>query len=124
MARRQQRKLGMIVRIPVDEEHETFGQVLASPELAVFDFFKRPGADPSLRELETASPLFRVWVMHKAITSGRWPRIGMAPLRPEFQRPVPRVKRDIITQDVSIYLDGIERPATEAECDGLEPAAV
>lgn len=121
---KQQRKVGMIVRIPVNEEVETFGQVLRPPEIAVFNLFRRRGADPSPHELKTAPTLFRVWVMNKAITSGGWRRIGMASLRPEFERTVPRYKRDAITGEMSIYIDGVERPASPAECRGLEPAAV
>lgn len=121
---KQQRKTGMIVRIPIDGERDGFAQVLTAPEIAVFRLIKPHGELPATSELENADSLFRIWVMNSAITSGRWPKIAMVQLRPEFKKPVARFKRDPINGRCSIYISGIDRPASPAECLGLEPASV
>ena len=121
---RQQYKVGMVVRIPLDAEQDTFAHVLRKPEVAVLNLFRARGDHPLMSEVEVAEVLFRVWVTNKAITSGRWQRVGMAPMRSELGLQVPRFKRDPITGQFSIYINGEERQATPAECVGLEPASV
>ena len=113
----------MVVGIPLGEK-DAFAQVLASPEVCVFDLFKTAGEDPTQDELRRAPVLFRIWVMHSAIKSGCWPAIGMLELRPEFTKELPRFKRDPIDGHYSIYINCIDRPATRLACKGLEPAAV
>lgn len=121
---RQQYKVGMVVRIPVDAKQDTFAHVLPKPEVAVLNLFRARGDLPLMSEVEVAEVLFRVWVTNKAITSGRWQRVGIAPMRTEFGLQVPRFKRDPIGGRFSTYINGEDRPATPVECVGLEPASV
>src|SRR5258706_9249993 len=121
---RQQRKVGMIVRIPVDDTCDAFAQVLSVPEIAVLDLFRPRGELPSDAELMAAMKLFRVWVMKRALTSGRWQKVTTAPLRPAFLEPVSRFKRDPISGEYFLYFNGVDHPAQPRDCIGLEPATV
>ena len=121
---RQQRKVGMVVRIPVDERYDGFAQILKAPEIAVLNIFRPRHVSPSNLELETAPSLFRVWVMNRALTSGRWRKVGITSMRREFDEPTSRFKRYPITGKLSLYFNGVDHPAQPIECAGLEPAAV
>jgi hypothetical protein len=113
----------MVVAIALGDR-DAFAQILVSPEVCVFDLFKHAGDDPTEDELQAAPVLCRIWVMHSAIKSGRWPKVGMMPLRPELTKEVPRFKRNPIGGHLSIYINCIDRPASRLACAGLEPAAV
>lgn len=50
--------------------------------------------------------------------------IGHAPLETELKATPWFFRQDVISKVLSLYQDGIERPATREECEGLERAAV
>jgi hypothetical protein len=118
------RKPGTVVRIPVTHDLDAYAQVLESPEIAVFKTMRPRGTGMLSSDVETEEVLFRIWVTHSALTRGRWQRIFVAPIRPELTKPVPRFKRDPISGQFSTYMAGADRPASPAECRGLEPASV
>jgi Immunity protein 26 len=121
---RQQRKEGMIVTIPAGEGRYAVAQVLADPELAVLDLFVEEKELPSVSAIMAAEPLFRAWVMKSAITNGAWKKVGVAPIRDNFKKGIPRLRRDIMSGELFVVLDGSERRASQTECVGMEPAAV
>jgi len=97
--------------------------MLEEPEYAFFD---RLVADGESVGGATASPvLFRLWVMRRAHSRGRWETVGTAPLPDVLTRPEPRFKQDPISGRLSVTMGGHpERPATRQEVLGLERAAV
>jgi hypothetical protein len=117
-----QRVLGSILKIPFGDGQYAFGQVLGDPEIAIFDFSDQ--GDPSLEEIVSAPLLWRLWVMRSAVSSGRWVKIGKAAIRPEFSVQVPRFKRDPISKDFSLYINGQETPVRAEDCLPYECAAV
>lgn len=68
---------------------------------------------------------FVVGVYEDVLRSEEWPVVGQDPSRhPAEDWPPPYSVRDVLTNAVQIYERGAVRPATEAEIQGLEPAAV
>ena len=114
--------VGDIVKIDLENGTFCFGRVLEEPLLAFYDL--NVTDDPSLEEIVSSPILFKVWVMNHAITSGRWPVIGSLPLDEDLQQPVKFFKQDPISKELCIYINAEEIPASLAECDGLERAAV
>ena len=119
----QRRLVGSVVKIPLEREWHSYARVLPEPLCAFYDC--RTRADLTVEEIVLKDVLFRLWVMNRALTSGRWEIVGKAPLSDGQLVAVPFFKQDALDpRKVSIYLDGKERPATPAECSGLERAAV
>ena len=122
-AKRQQRTVGAIVKIPLGDGWHTYAQILPEADCVVFD--ARTKKDLAVSEVVSRPVLFRVGVYRHAFTRGGWPKVGAAPLRDEFAKPVPKFMQDILQPtSFSIYLGGEIRPASRAECVGLERSAV
>jgi len=115
-------KPGDIVEIPLPSGGRGYGRVLGDPLMA---FYALRSDDGVPAETVLASPVaFRIWVMHSAISSGRWPVVANTPLEPaELESPW-FFKQDAISKRLSLYRSGEERPATYEECLPLERAAV
>jgi len=62
--------------------------------------------------------------MNDAVSSGRWPIIGNLPLESGLEIAPKFFKQDPINKAFSIYHRSQETPATLAECEKLERAAV
>ena len=122
-AKRQQRTVGAIVKIPLRDGFHTYAQVLPEADCAVFD--ARTEKELAIPDIISRPILFRVAVYKHAFTRGGWPKVGTAPLRAEFAKPVPKFMQDILRPtSFSICLGGEIRPASRAECAGLERSAV
>lgn len=93
-------------------------------------FFDRVSADDLAPENVSRLPvLFRIWVANHAVTRGRWPVIGRVAITPENSAEPFFYKQDAITGRLALYHSTFaatnwERPASLAECAGLEAAAV
>jgi hypothetical protein len=121
--KRIRRRAGDIVRIPLNDGFHSYARVLDEPLVAFYNIKTKRNLSP--QEIVGLPLLFRVWVMNHAITSGRWPIIGNYPLTPSESEPPKLFKQDgLKPSSFSIYVQGTERPATKAECVGLERAAV
>jgi len=107
----QRWKTGAILQINA-HGYPCLGQMLDEPEIAFFD----PASPDRL--------LFRLWVHKSAYTSGRWQKVGEEPIPKELAVQVPRFKKDPITGELSIYINGEETPAELKQCVNLECAAV
>jgi hypothetical protein len=64
--------------------------------------------------------------MKSAYNTGRWPKVGTAPIPEALRGRVARFMQDAITKRLSISQDGgvTSRPATLDECRKLERLAV
>ena len=101
-----------------------FGRVLKEPLVAFYDL--RCRVVPRIEEIPTSPVIFKVWVMNHAVTSGRWPVLGNAPLTDDLLEPPAFFKQDPISGQLSItYVGGgDEVPASFADCLHLERASV
>jgi hypothetical protein len=123
LTKRQQRTIGAIVKIPLGDGRHTYGQILPEADCAIFD--ARTSMELEIADIVRRPVLFRVAVYKHAFTRSGWPKVGTAPLREEFAQPVPKFMQDIIEPtSFSIYIGGQIRPASRAECVGLERSAV
>ncbi len=118
------RQIGDIVSLKLNDGTFAFGRVLPEPLMAFYDI--NTPRIPTVDEILQASIAFKVWVMNYAIADGLWQVIGSASLEEELLEEPLFFKKDQITKGLSIYRDstGQEQPATVAECEGLECAAV
>lgn len=114
--------MGDLVKIDLGNGMLCFGRVLEEPLLAFYDL--SVVSEPNLKEVVSSPILFKICVMNHAITSGRWPIIGSLSLDEGLKKPVKFFKQDPISKELCIYINAEEIPATLAECDGLERAAV
>jgi len=120
---RQRRKSGDIVKVPIDSNWHTYARVLNEPLIAFYD--ARTNRDLSPEEIVTRPILFTLWVMNRAITSGRWKRVAHISPDPALLKEPAFFKQDTLNPlSYSIYRAGQEIQATKEECRGLERAAV
>jgi len=120
--RRQPRRLGDVVAIPLSDGRHGFGLVLNEPLTAFHECISAPPF-PELAEIAASPVAFRIWVAKPAIMF--WPIIGHIAVPDALLEPPLFCKRDAITGRLSITEGGFsERPASTEECVGLEAAAV
>lgn len=115
-------EIGSIVEIPLLNGRKGYARVLKNPLMAFYAIQSERSLSPA--EILCQPIAFKVWVMNSAISSGRWSVIGQAPLEAELEATPWFFKQDAISKSLSLYQNGIERPATSEECKGLERAAV
>jgi hypothetical protein len=122
--KRQRWSHGAVVVVPLGNGFHTYAQMLDDPEYAFFDCRTRKELLASIAAIHPV--LFRLWVSGYAHTTGRWPKVGTAPVRAELQAPVRRYNQDALRpQDTRLTYDGCEGPlGSVADCEGLECAAV
>lgn len=120
---RQQWSTGAIVRVPLGCFH-TYAWMLKKYEWAFLD--ARSTTEMPVAEVAIRPVLFRLWVMRSAYGSGRWLKVGAAAVPEELMRPVGRFMYDMTSKQFGITVDGgtTRRPASAAECEPLECAAV
>jgi hypothetical protein len=122
MAVRQRRTVGAVLKVPLGDGSHAYAWTLPEADFAFFDL--RARAEVPVEEVVQRSVAFRVAVHKSAWTTGRWLRVGKAPLPPELAAAQPTFIQDPLNGQLSIYLNGTIRPATRAECVGLECCAV
>ncbi|MFO0812133.1 MAG: hypothetical protein U0796_02880 [Gemmatales bacterium] len=118
----QRRVIGGVLKVPLGDRWHGYAWTLAEVDFALFDLWT--DADVPVPEVVAHPVAFRVGVNSSAYLDGRWPRVGKVAPPPELLAPVPKFIQDPITGRFSIYLAGDIRPATRAECVGLERCAV
>ena len=77
-----------------------------------------------IEEIKEAGIAFKVWVMDKPITTGRWPIIGNLPLTEELTKPIAFVNQDPISKRIYKLQNSIEMDICKEEALQLERAAV
>lgn len=125
--KRIRRRAGDVLRISLGDGRHSYAQISGDPLIVFFDGVFSD--DLSLGGAGELPVLFRIWVHDDAIRTGRWPVVGHAPLSAENAAEPFFYKQDLISGALSLYHStfsdiGWERPASAAECNGLECAAV
>jgi hypothetical protein len=131
MKKKRIRRLeGQVVRIDLKDGTQAFARVLKSPLFAFYDELFTLNENPSIEEIIALPIAFKIDIMHYAITSGIWEVVGRVPLSEDLKE-IPRFfKQDMMNGAISIYQEipelapYYEIPATLAEIEGLECAAV
>jgi len=122
---RQRFEPGAILRIDVEGPRHAYARMLSDhPYVAVYDELTEAELSPA--EVVKRPVQFVVGVFDGAYKTGRWPKVGVVPpdaapvAIPEFFR------QDMFNPDDCTIVDhlGNTRPATPAECAGLERDAV
>jgi len=118
------RKIGDVVKIPLDDEFHGYARVLRS---GLFAFYKlKTRKEIPLTEVLKEPVLFKVCVMEYAISDGRWEVLGNYPLEDPLKEHPLFFKQDPISKKIYLYNDltGEEILATKEDCVGLERASV
>ncbi|MBD9507146.1 immunity 26/phosphotriesterase HocA family protein [Ensifer sp. ENS10] len=125
--KRVRRKVGDILRIDLGSGQHAYAQVASEPLIVFFDgvFTK----DVAIEEIPTLPVVFTLGVFRYAVTKGVWPVIASQPLTPENAQEPFFFRQDIINGRLFLYHStfadqNFERPASLAECTGLECVAV
>jgi hypothetical protein len=126
-SKRIRRRAGDILKISLGGGVHSYAQVAEEPLIVFFDGAWNEELPPG--RVIGLTALFRIWVHNDAVKNGTWPVIGNQPLAPEHAAEPYFYKQDAITGRLSLYHSsfadtGWERPASAADCDGLECAAV
>ncbi len=123
MAKKQKRLAGSFIRIKLDENRHTYGRVLEGALFAFYDAVTNEELSPA--EIKAKPILFKIWVMNRAVTTGRWEIIGNEPLEKGLLEQPYFFKKDALNPEkLSLYHEGKESPATLEQCKNLECAAV
>lgn len=118
---RQAWRDGDVLKIPL-KEATAYCQMVRHPFFAFFSAFEE---DCTVEEVISSSIIFRLAVSDQAYKGGRWRRIGSAPLKLEVAKPLMFFACDRVTKAFATVDEvGRQTPATEADCAGLEAAAV
>ncbi|MBD9518573.1 immunity 26/phosphotriesterase HocA family protein [Ensifer sp. ENS02] len=126
-SQRVKRKVGDILRVDLGSGGHSYAQVASEPLIVFFEGVFT--ADLSVEEIPALPVAFTLGVSRHAVTSGLWPVIASRPLTPESAREPFFFKQDVINGRLFLYHStfadqSFERPASLAECEGLERAAV
>jgi len=123
VGKRQRWSVGAVVRIDLGGLGVAYGQMLQEPEYALF-----AAASPSasLTEIVASPVLFRLWVSRRAHATGRWAKLGTAPVSVALAAPVLRFNQDPLDPGhIVLGYDGVSgRASTAEQCHGFERAAV
>lgn len=119
--KKQQRVPGDVLKIKLDDGSYCFARVLHEPYIA---FYGLNIEDADIDTILSSEIIFKIAVMNKAITTGRWKKYGHRPLDESLEMPIRFFRQDTISKKLYIYVNGNEAPATASECTGLERAAV
>jgi len=121
---------GQVLRIDLQEGRHAYARLLKEPLIAFYDKLYADGKEPLIEDILALPIAFKIWVMNYTIKKGKWPIIGCAPLTSDLQEVPLFFKQDplngrlAIHQSIPQLAPHFERPATFAECIGLEQAAV
>jgi len=116
--KRQQRTVGSIVKIPLENGFWTYARVL-EVKMAFYD--AKTDKDLEISEIIEKPILFFASVYDSAITKGFWEKIGKKlPLETHLTVEKPFYKRDALTGKYQIIFQNKIISATKSDCEGLE----
>ncbi|MFM2125340.1 MAG: hypothetical protein RL328_1791 [Acidobacteriota bacterium] len=95
-------------------------RLLDELEVEFYDF--RSKTLPSVDDVRKAPVLFTVWTSNLPLKTGAWTKIGHISITD--YAPQIFCKQDPVTGALSLTQDGRETPATLADCEGRETAAI
>jgi hypothetical protein len=123
---RQQRTIGAIVKVPIDDKYHTYARILDKAGYAFYDL--RTDEDiKDLRQIVSSPILFIIAVYDDVITRGKWLKVGKLPLEDELKSlPMEFIQDEIEPEKFFLYNadTGEIIPADKKQCIGLERAAV
>jgi len=115
-------KKGRLFKIKLSNGKAAFALALDFPEFAFFNCFN---PDATIQEILKSDVLWRLWVMKHVLKEPCWQHMTVvADIPKNLQQATPRFKKDQISGQYTVYIDGVESPATKEQCIGLESAAV
>lgn len=115
---------GAVLRVDLDGQWHTYARMLARRSRIAF-LDRRAGAPVTdMHDIVGSDVLFVLDVHETAYETGRWRKVGLVPLE-QSPLPVPdRFLQSLGSDQFRIMdADGDVRPATLAECEGLERVA-
>ena len=116
--KRQQRTVGAIVKVPLEDGYHAYARILKT-RLAFYDIRTQKDLLPD--EIIIKPILFIAVVYDFAITNGIWKKIGKKlPLEDYLQQNKPLYTEDLLTGKYLIYKSGKQIVATKEEIKGLE----
>lgn len=122
MTKRQQYKVGSIVKVPFESDKHTYARLLNNSIIAFYNAATTHYL--STDEILARPILFRLLVMRYAVTSGRWQKVAQAPLEPDLQEDPIFFRQEIGDPNVLFfYQSGREWSATREDCMKLERIA-
>lgn len=125
MASRARWTVGALVKIPLPDGAFAFGRLLEFPLIAFYDVRSSASDRVTVQSLASANIAFILWVMKYAVTKGHWPIVDRGPLEGSLWEPPLFFLEDAISGELfTTYGGGVEQPASFAEVEGLERAAV
>ncbi len=120
--KKQQRTIGAIVKIPLENGYHTYARILKS-RLAFYD--SRTSENLMPKEIIKKTILFVAVVYDYAITKGYWLKAGKKiPLEDHLKQNKPMYTEDVLTGKYLIYENGKHREAAKEEIKGLESYVV
>jgi len=121
--KRQQRTVGAIVEIPLNNGFKTYARIL-DEYFAFYNIYTKEQLD--IDKIVSSNVLFFGGVFDTAITKGYWLKIGKKlPLENKLNDVPPFFTQNFINPDkYTIFKNGKGVPATKEECQGLEYLAV
>ena len=115
-------KVGDVFQIELPDGRYAYGRVYKDAAVGIY---RRLTDAPRQPPIGSRDFMFIVGMYEDILTSGQCPVVGHDPFGDtESSWPPPNYIRDQISGEYSIYHEGEIRDATEAECRGLEEAAV
>lgn len=124
--KRQQRTVGAVIEIPLPNGYYAYGRILKEGDFAFYDFVSEVESVDYTKVLQSKVLFIRA-VFNDVITQGRWLKVYKASVEPALDDlPNKYIEDALLPGNYSIYNTntGEITPATKAECDGLEVAAV
>lgn len=121
--KRQQRTIGAILEIPLENGFKTYARILDT-FIAFYDIYTEE--KPEIEEIIDSEVLFITTVYDYVITKGYWLKIGKGlPLEKNLLTIPPFYTQDFLNQSrYHIYDNNGKRLATKEECLGLESFTV
>lgn len=121
--KKQKRTIGAIVKVPLENGYHTYARILKY-DFAFYDFRTKEEVT-DLQKIISAPILFITTVNDYSVTRGLWLKIGTIPLEEKLLILPPQfVQNPLNPEQFFIVENGIRRPATKDECQGLERSAV
>ena len=120
--KRRRPSVGSAIQVALPNGMYAYGRVLRDASVA---FYRALTSIPMKPPIGSRDFLFTVGVHDDVLTSDRCVVVGHDPsTNIDDDWPPPYAVKDAITGQCKIYRMGALRPATETECQDLEPAAV
>lgn len=126
MSKKQRKKIkptpGDVFQISLPDGRYAYGRVYRDASVGVY---RTVSDEPLLPPIGSRDFLFHVGMYEDVLTRGMCPIVGHDQFGDgEDAWPPPYCIIDVITGEHSLYHKGEIKPASKAECDGLEKAAV